>query len=190
LFKTGGFTQEFIGHSKSVNAVKFACQNTRIVSVSDDAYVCCWSIEDGCQLHSINSHMQAVTCLAMIGDTFCVSGSLDYSLILWELSPLTFRSIIKPEAVDYESIVFENNRVICRTGYSTKIWATNVDYEEAKFVNCLFECTASYLNLMVSGIKDGLVQVWNVTSKSNIMSFEGHTGCVRAVAIWKDVIAS
>jgi WD40 repeat protein len=205
---------EFTGHTKKINAVKITCGNSQIISASSDKTVRLWSIVKRCQLQFFIDHSHCLTCLASLSDSLVVSGSDDFSMIVWNTSVLSINSIVRITAVAFEFIVYEENRLIYPSFSSemilnmnmknvkeernlidipfnsVMIWNIDTDCVEAKFEGGLFTCMASYRDFMVSGSVDGLVNVWSVSRKSHFIAFQGHAKAVMAVAVRKDIIVS
>jgi WD40 repeat protein len=192
LWENGNRLEEFSGHTDSVRGVKFTSKNKRIISASDDKTVRVWCIEQKSQLSCFDNHKDWVTCLTTLSDDLFVSGSYDYSMMIWDTSSLTLHSTIPFIKVTFSSIVFEENRLFYRFENGIKIWNFDKNCIESEFQGPfrLFICMASSLDFLVSGCKDGSVLVWSVHTGSQAIVFKGHTDIVYAVAICGDTVAS
>jgi WD40 repeat protein len=128
--------------------------------------------------------------MATLGDDLFVSGSDEYSLLVWCNTTLRLDATFRCEGVNFHDIVFEENRLIYRSENRVKIWNMDMNYLEAEFQDESFTCTASCSDFMVFGNSDGSVRVCSVTTGLLVFSFHGHTESVSAVAICGNIIAS
>jgi WD40 repeat protein len=183
---------QFLGHTYQVNSVKFACQDKRIISASNDKTVRVWSIEKRCQLACFTTHSDWVNCLAPLGDDFFVSGSDDFSLIVWDAISLTLSSVFRSSPVDFASILFDENRLIYPCRNCVNVWDTksNCLVLELKGHTDIVRCVAFYADFIVSGSQDKSVRVWSQTTGSENVVFLGHEDYVNAVAICGDIVVS
>jgi WD40 repeat protein len=192
LWENGSIKIEFTDNRMtSVNAVKFACKDRKIISSSDYASIRVWSIEKKCQIAYFENHSKNVNCLTVYDDLF-ISGSIDGSITVWNASTLTLKSVIRPKKVEFYEIVFAENRFVYAFQRYIFVWNADLNCIEAEFQvdSVIPSCIAQHFNWVASGFLDGSVYVWSLTTYLQVSEFKGHTGEVLAVAICEDIIVS
>jgi WD40 repeat protein len=84
--ETGRELRRFQGHKQMITASAFTADG-RVLSGSQDHGVCLWDVDSGCLQCRFEGHTGGVTGVAVSPDSrHAVSGSLDKTLCLWELT--------------------------------------------------------------------------------------------------------
>jgi WD40 repeat protein len=180
------------GHTKFVNAVLFANRNTRIISASEDKTVRVWSIDQECQIANFTNHSNFVNCLTRFSDDRFISGSTDFTMIIWNTSTLTSDSVISSQPVRLPESFIDENHLLCPSGQLLQVWNLNNNCLEAEFRGHTAEvlCLACDSDFVASGSKDKTIRVWNLRTGLQVTVFHGHKDFVYGVAMSGDIAAS
>ncbi|TMW58849.1 hypothetical protein Poli38472_006994 [Pythium oligandrum] len=150
------------GHSKKVNDVEFHPSADLLVSASQDKTVKVWSATEGgnyAAVHTLGGHDDAVTSVSIhaTGD-YVISASTDAS---WGFHDI-------------------------RTGKLLAHYFLNGETQDLKGANASNEahCIAFHPDggIFGTGAKNKLVQMWDIKSMTNVVTFEGHANQVNALA--------
>ncbi|GLD94682.1 hypothetical protein PINS_up003306 [Pythium insidiosum] len=159
--KTQQLSATLEGHSKKVNKAAFHPTADLLVSASHDKTVKVWSATPTQQyspVHSLSFHSDAVvdTSIHATGDYF-ISASLDAT---WGFADI-------------------------RSGKLVSRRYLNGDREDLKSANASNEalCVAFHPDggIFGTGAKNKLVQMWDVKSMENVVTFDGHQGAVNCL---------
>ena len=182
---SGKCIRTITGHLDGVWCVAAMPDGRTVVSGSKDDYLKVWDIEIGTCLHTLEGHSSWVSCVAVTHDSndVVLSGSNDKMLKVWKLAkqeaPPTDRHYMQPECI----ISTSTGLVVSGAPDATKVWdITNG--------NCIhtFDAPSSSLalttgdNLLISGAKNGIIRIWDLTSFSLVSTLEGHTETVTFVS--------
>jgi WD40 repeat protein len=183
---------ELSGHMNYVSAVLFASKGNRVISASADETVRIWSLKQGCQILSFTNHSSFVNCLSRFSDDLFISGSSDFSMILWNTSTLTIKSVISSQPVDFCESLLEENRLIYPSGALVRVWNLDRRCLEAEFRghSGIVYCVAFSSGLIASGSMDSTVRVWNLRNKTQSSTFIGHQNTVFGVAMCGNIVVS
>ncbi|XP_039273790.2 uncharacterized protein LOC120347769 [Styela clava] len=152
------------GHSKSVEGICYSFDSSLISTVSWDKSVILWNSESGLKIKEFLGHTDCVSSCAFshTGITLA-TGGWDNMVILWNIKKKSRLQKHRP-GPDPEYAVLE--------GHSGK-------------VSCV---CFSRLGILASASWDRSVKLWNVQRKQLIITFNGHTGWVKALAFTLDSV--
>jgi WD40 repeat protein len=151
-----------------------------------------WSIEQARQISRFSNHSSYVNCLARLSDDRFISGSDDFSMIIWNLSTLTADSVITSHPIKLPESLIDGNRIIYPSGKLVQVWNLETNCVEAEFSGHSHNvfCVACDADFIVSGSGDCTVRVWSLRTGSQITVFHGHHRLVSGIRIQGDRVIS
>ncbi|HEY2953292.1 MAG TPA: c-type cytochrome domain-containing protein, partial [Verrucomicrobiae bacterium] len=188
---------------KPILTLAFSPDNLTLATAGEDQMVHTWSAENGTAFETWKGHKGAVTSLAFTRDGTLVSGALDGSAIVWDLTPAwTLERVIgtgeaASQLVDrVNALRFTPDGKTLATGGGEptrggeiKLWQVSDGKLVKEFKNVHsdavfaldFTPDGKYL---ASGAADKFARVVEVASGKVVKAFEGHTHHVLGVS-WK-----
>ena len=171
------------GHTNAIWCLATLKCGSQIVSGSKDDYLRVWELSTGKCLHKLEGHSSWISCVATFGEDIVVSGSNDKTLKLWKLKesklPQPERHFTQPECITATG----DNLAISGAPSDIKVWRTRDGH-------CLhtWSTPASILatdghSLLVSGAKNGRIDLWSLSTFEKLKSLEGHTDTVTSLQV-------
>jgi guanine nucleotide-binding protein subunit beta-2-like 1 protein len=190
------------GHGGWVTAIATAESGDpdTILSASRDRTIMVWKLtrEEGNYGHAhraLRGHNHFVSDITLNSDgLWCLSGSWDGTLRLWEIATGTCKLIFKGHTKDVLSVTLSGNALIMSGSRdkTVKLWninghckATIQEDGHTEWVSCVRFSPNTMQPLIVSAGWDKLVKVWaiNLKLKTNLT---GHTGYLNTVTVSPD----
>lgn len=150
-----------------------------LVSGSKDDYLKVWDVHSGHCLHTLEGHSSWVSCVdALQEQGVIVSASNDKTVKLWKLVDLKSakgdRHTLQPSSI----LLTPQGLVVSGATDGIKVWAG----ESGRCLH-MFDtpCSALLANpgkpsLLVSGLEDGTIRLWDLEEFLSIGSLDGHKG--------------
>lgn len=158
-----------------------------LVTGADDGLVCVWRVNGSRAPRSLSlekalsAHTAKITCLNICQPYMIIlSGSDDRTVVLWDLSSLSFIRQL-PEFSSPVSAIYMNEltgEIVTAAGITLTVWSVNGDclavvntsQLPSDFIVSVTTCTFSdwlETNWYVSGHQSGAVKVWQMVHKSS-----------------------
>ncbi|XP_020211750.1 protein ROOT INITIATION DEFECTIVE 3 [Cajanus cajan] len=210
--ETGRLLKRWRAHFRAVTCLVFSEDDSLLVSGAEDGCVRVWSLfmifddlrsqqANNLYEYSFSEHTLSVTDV-VIGNGGCnaiiVSASEDRTCKVWSLSRGTllrnvvFPSVIDSIALDPAEHVFYagsrdgkifiaalNTESIATNNYGTHILGSFSNH--SKSVTCLAYGTGE--NLLISGSEDGIIRVWNASTRNIVRMFKHAKGPVNNILV-------
>jgi len=193
------------GHAGWVTAIAAPIdqQSNTLLSASRDKTVIVWNLdrsadEYGQAKRALKGHSHFVQDVVISSDgQYCLSGSWDGTLRLWDLNTgATTRRFIG-HAKDVLSVAFsvDNRQIVSGSRDKTiKLWNTLGECKytiaepegHSEWVSCVRFSPMVASPMIVSGGWDKLVKVWNLTNCKLKCNLVGHTGYINTVTVSPD----
>mmetsp|Transcript_25015 Transcript_25015/g.41203 ORF Transcript_25015/g.41203 Transcript_25015/m.41203 type:complete len:317 (-) Transcript_25015:161-1111(-) len=192
------------GHSGWVTAIATTLDNSDVlISASRDKSIIVWSLTRldentyGVPKRALTGHAHFVQDVVVSSDgQFCLSGSWDGTLRLWDLNTGTTTRRFVGHTKDVLSVAFsvDNRQIVSGSRDKTiKLWNTLgeckytiSDEGHTEWVSCVRFSPSTGNPLIVSGGWDKLVKVWNLTNCKLKTSLSGHSGYINTVTVSPD----
>jgi WD40 repeat protein len=185
---TGEIMHNFTGHISSIWSLEFSADGSYLASGSGDSTVRIWDLNSSTLRYIFTGHTDSVKSIAFHpNDTLLVTGSYDESIILWDLITGSFESIISNNTADILSLTFNLQGTELASGSQDNqivFWdMVNIGTETSQrlvledWVRALaYSCDGYYL---ASGLQNGIIKIWDDTSKKLVTNITGHTQSIR-----------
>ena len=171
------------GHTNAIWCLASLKCGSQVVSGSKDDYLRVWELSTGKCLHKLEGHSSWISCVATFGEDIVVSGSNDKTLKLWKLKesklPQCERHFTQPECITTTG----DSLAISGAPSDIKVWRTRDG-------QCLhtWSTSATILatdgrSLLVSGAKNGRIDLWSLSTFEKLKSLNGHTDTVTSLQI-------
>ncbi|TPX66522.1 hypothetical protein CcCBS67573_g07802 [Chytriomyces confervae] len=149
------------GHSKPVTSVAVSPDSTTIISGSKDQTLKLWDVQTGeCQA-TLEGHKNDVNAVAITPDgKLIISGSSDETIKVWNLETKTCIATMEPWRAEVE---------MKKDGGTVHSVAITPDGKT-----------------IIAGLKDEIIQMWDIATRKWICTLQGHTESVTSVAITPD----
>ena len=180
-FSSGSRYKTLEGHLADIWCTTVLPGGKELVSGSKDDYLKVWSIEEGRCLQTLEGHSSWVSCVATVPSSgLIISGSNDKSIKIWKHDSksvlLVEQHLKQPECVvSYLAL----DLVISGAPDGIKFWKLS----NGKCVHTIStpaSCLATDVcnHLLISGTKDGTLNVWSLETFSMMHRFRGHSAAV------------
>jgi guanine nucleotide-binding protein subunit beta-2-like 1 protein len=192
------------GHRDWVTSITTSSElPNRLVSASRDKTIMIWDLstqesgQPGKALKCLTGHSAPVSDIALSSDgAFCLSGSWDGSLRLWDLQKSACVRRFVGHKSDVFSVAFsaDNRQIVSGSRDKTiKLWNalgeckyTITEDQHSEWVSCVRFSPSAKQPLIVSSGWDGLVKVWSLSTCKIRTNLKGHTGPLYTVTISPD----
>ena len=180
-FSSGSRFKTLEGHLADIWCIAVLPGGKELVSGSKDDYLKVWSIEEGRCLQTLEGHSSWVSCVATLPSSgLIISGSNDKSIKIWKNDAksilLVEQHIKQPECVvSYLAL----NLVVSGAPDGIKFWRLSNGkcvHSNNTPASCL--ATHSCNHLLISGTKDGTLNVWSLETFSMMCNIRGHSAAV------------
>jgi len=191
-----------VGHSDWVTCISTTLeQGDVLLSGSRDKTIIVWSLEGGDNFgtprKALKGHSHYVQDIAISSDgQFCLSGSWDGTLRLWDLNTGTTTRRFVSHDKDVLSVAFsaDNRQIVSGSRDKTvKLWNTLGECKytiqedgHTEWVSCVRFSPSAANPLIVSCGWDKLVKVWNLTNCKLRTNLVGHSGYLNTVTVSPD----
>jgi len=194
---------ELVGHSGWVTSIATTDQDENmVISSSRDKTVIVWKIINDAETYgyaekALTGHSHTVEDVVISSDgAFCLSGSWDGTLRLWDLSSGMTTGRFIGHSKDVLSIAFNSDNTKIVSGSrdkSIKLWNvlgeckyTITEDGHTDWVTCVRFSPNADNEAIVSAGYDKLVKVWDLATCKLRTDLVGHTGYISAVAVSPD----
>lgn len=192
------------GHSDWVTSIACPLDNSdMILSSSRDKSVIAWTLSKspesyGVPRRRLTGHGGFVQDVVISSDgQFCLSGSWDGTLRLWDLNTGTTTRRFVEHTKDVLSVAFsvDNRQIVSGSrDRSIKLWNTlgeckyTIKEQDSHqgWVSCVRFSPMNAQPIIVSGGWDKVVKVWNLTNCKLRTNLIGHTGYINTVTVSPD----
>ncbi|GBG33397.1 Guanine nucleotide-binding protein subunit beta-2-like 1 [Hondaea fermentalgiana] len=190
------------GHEGWVTAIATTHENPNMVlSASRDKTVIVWALTHNEQMgfarRALTGHHHFVEDVVISSDgQFCLSGSWDGTLRLWDINTGATTRRFVGHKKDVLSVAFslDNRQIVSASRDRTiKLWNTLgeckytiTEDQHTEWISCVRFSPLHTNPLIVSAGWDGIVKVWNLSNcrlKANLI---GHTGYLNSVTVSPD----
>ncbi|GIL62301.1 hypothetical protein Vafri_16581 [Volvox africanus] len=193
------------GHTNWVTAIATPLDpsSNTLLSASRDKTVLVWELERsesnyGYPKKALRGHSHFVQDVVISSDgQFCLTGSWDGTLRLWDLNTGTTTRRFVGHSKDVLSVAFsaDNRQIVSGARDKTiKLWNTLGECKytigepegHTEWVSCVRFSPMTVNPIIVSGGWDKMVKVWNLTNCKLKNNLVGHTGYVNTVTVSPD----
>jgi len=192
------------GHNGWVTCLATSSENPdTLISGSRDKTILIWTLtreseqQYGVPRKVLTGHSHFVQDIAVSSDgQFCLSGSWDGTLRLWDLNFGTTTRRFVGHTKDVLSVAFsaDNRQIVSGSRDKTiKLWNTlgeckyTIDDQgHTEWVTCVRFSPNTQNPMIVSGGCDKLVKVWNLSNCKLKNNFVGHQGYINTVTVSPD----
>ena len=188
---TGNELFPLLGHSEWVNTAEFSPDGQRILTSSDDRTARLWDAVTGQALFTLRAHADKVNSAAFSRDGIrIVTGSDDKTAKIWETNSL--QDAITFSRRDREIVVARfspDGRLIATVGTGYLEICDAASTRTLLSLSGQSHCLAFFPDSqrVVTGCRDQIAaKIWDVTNGKCLLTLEGHSGPVIAVAVSAD----
>lgn len=186
------------GHKGPVTAVAFSADSTKLASVGGDQMVRVWDARQGKLLKELKGHTAPVMAVAFGGNNLLVTGGIDKTARLWDVSKEEPVAIFPPNKSMISAVALRADGKQCLIGSADGIlrvfdWTEQAPKEVAVFTAHLAGVAAAVYGPDSTKIAtcggDGLVKHWNAPGTGTptvLAEFKGHSKPVSSVAFNAD----
>jgi len=192
------------GHQNWVTSISTTYeQSNLVVSSSRDKTVMVWELtpdgynKPGYARRALHGHAGPVADTVISSDgQFCLSGSWDKSMRLWDLNTGSTVRAFVGHTSDVNSVAFstDNRQIVSGSRDKTiKLWNTLAECKytiteemHSDWVSCVRFSPSAKQPLIVSAGWDRVVKVWNLNNCKLRTNLAGHTGVLYTVTISPD----
>ncbi|XP_040597407.1 protein FAN isoform X1 [Mesocricetus auratus] len=188
-------------HKEAVTGIAVSCNGSSVFTTSQDSTLKMFSKESKMLQRSISfSNMALSSCLLLPGDTTVISSSWDNNVYFYSIAFGRRQDTLMGHDDAVSKICWHNNRLYSASWDSTvKVWS-GVPAEMPGTKRHQFELVAELehdvsvntinLNavstLLVSGTKEGMVNIWDLTTATLLHQISCHSGTVCDAAFSPD----
>ena len=174
----------------SIASVVFSPDGGTLASTSrDDNTIQLWNVHAGEHMHTLFGHTEVVNSIAFSSDGHMLaSGSNDNTIRLWSVLTGEHKQTVSEHNTDVTSVAFSpDGSTLASAGYTTILLRNLRSEEDQKIYLWPVERIQSIAFspsgcTLVSGDYNGRVHQWDVDTKTQMQTIEGHTPSVSSIA--------
>lgn len=182
--------KEFVTDKKAITCISLVCKEEIIAAGTWDSDICLWR-KGGKDIESVLSgHTNSITCLESYED-YLLSGSSDCSAILWNAieKKILGRFCRHTDAVSSVAFVGKNSILTSSNDGMIIFWDT-IFFNITSKISFHHSVTCAYIkynsNLLIAGLSNGLLKMFNVYDKKVILNVKAHERTVQCLAVTID----
>jgi len=148
----------------------------RFSAVNSTSFILVWNMTNGSVSQTLNGHSNSVTSLSLIDAQTLASGSLDASIILWNLSTGDYRRvktiITSLSVLSLKSLITNDSKSLLVSGHVNgriKIWDVTSGQLKNELISPLHEQNVTSLEMISgdllasNGLNSNGIALWNLT---------------------------
>jgi WD40 repeat protein len=148
----------------------------RFSSVNSTSFILVWNVTNGSVSQTLNGHSNSVTSLSLIDARTLASGSLDASIILWNVTTSDYRRVktinTSLSVLSLKSITANDSKPLLASGHVNghiKIWDVTSGQLKNEFISPLHEQNVTSLEIISdqllasNGLNSNGIALWNLT---------------------------
>ena len=186
------------GHRHAISSVAFSPNGETLASASWDDTIKLWDVESGREIDTLTGHRKDVKSVAFSPDgNILASGSEDGTIFLWNLSEFDISPVVQdnsgtasqPSNFDISPVVQDNSdaapqplRQVPLSRALPENAITQLDYSSPVYAVAF----SPDGKLLVSGVSDNTVQLWDTVAHRELSPLTGHKDWVKSVAFSPD----
>ena len=186
------------GHLHAISSVAFSPNGETLASASWDDTIKLWDVESGREIDTLTGRRKDVKSVAFSPDgNILASGSEDGTIFLWNLSEFDISPIVQdnsdaapqPPNSDISPVVQDNSdaapqplRQVPLSRALPENAITQLDYNSPVYAVAF----SPDGKLLVSGVSDNTVQLWDTVVQRELSPLTGHKDWVKSVAFSPD----
>lgn len=187
------------GHLRTVMAVAFSPDGSRLVSGGWGGTLRIWRVADGAPIHALREPMAALEAVAFHPDgRLLASGGIDKAINIWESERGVLLHTLLGHAQGIAALAFSPDGTLLASGsrdHTIRLWDTATWQLHSTLIGHSDAVRALAFGAsgqtLVSGSFDRMVRVWDIANTSvssgrPVRTLHGHTGWAEAVAFSPD----
>ena len=183
-----------VGHTKTVQSVRYSPNGKFIVTGSGDHSAKIWDASDGAQLMNLEGHTDNIFCVAYSpNENYIASAGMDNIAILWDATSGKKIFQLKGHKREVSEVAFSNDSkllITCSSDRTVRVW----DVMSGKTIYAIEEPSGGVSGvaftkddkLIVTGGSDKKIRLWETKTGKHIHTISGHKGWINSIKISSD----